>query len=46
MSYKPPAYQHYAKDFLAGTADMSCAEAGAYTSVLLALRRARNVMRF
>ena len=34
MSYKPPAYQHYAKDFLAGTADMSCAEAGAYIRLL------------
>jgi len=33
-SYKPPAYRHYAKDFLAGTADMSCAEVGAYIRLL------------
>jgi uncharacterized protein YdaU (DUF1376 family) len=31
---KYPAYQHYAKDFLAGTADMSCAERGAYITLL------------
>jgi uncharacterized protein YdaU (DUF1376 family) len=31
---KPPAYQHYAKDFLAGTSDMSCAEVGAYIRLL------------
>lgn len=31
---KYPAYQHYAKDFLAGTADMSCAEVGAYIRLL------------
>lgn len=31
---KYPAYQHYAKDFLSGTADMTCAEVGAYIRVL------------
>jgi len=31
---KPPAYQHYAKDFLTGTAGMSCAEVGAYIRLL------------
>lgn len=31
---KYPAYQHYAKDFLAGTADMSIAERGAYITLL------------
>jgi uncharacterized protein YdaU (DUF1376 family) len=31
---KPPAYQHYAKDFIAGTSDMSCAEVGAYIRLL------------
>lgn len=31
---KYPAYQHYAKDFLSGTADMTCAEVGAYIRLL------------
>lgn len=31
---KYPAYQHYAKDFLAGTADMSISEVGAYIRLL------------
>ncbi len=31
---KRPAFQFYAKDFLAGTAHMSCAEAGAYIRLL------------
>jgi uncharacterized protein YdaU (DUF1376 family) len=31
---KRPAFQFYAKDFLAGTAHMSCAEVGAYIRLL------------
>jgi len=31
----PPAFQFYAADFLASTADMSCAEVGAYLRLLL-----------
>ena len=31
---KPPAFQFYAKDFLAGTSDMSNAEVGAYIRLL------------
>lgn len=34
ITEKPPAFQFYAKDFLAGTSDMSNAEVGAYIRLL------------